>query len=114
MPANVSKLIAKLKRQYPELQDEPLVDELEMAAYGDEEDEPMDSAPLDAEAPGDDQEEEDEPADGEFSMPELEKEADLMSEEEIDANPGMPGKRKKRKPADDEQGDEPTDINGGF
>lgn len=37
MPAQVSKLIAKLRKSYPELQDEPMLDQLEVAAYGDDE-----------------------------------------------------------------------------
>lgn len=37
MPAQVTKLIAKLRKSYPELQDEPMLDQLEVAASGDKE-----------------------------------------------------------------------------
>lgn len=115
MAANVTKLIQSLKKRYPELQDEPMLDELEAAGADDGEDEPMDEADLDAAEPGDEQVEEAEPEDGDFSMPDLEKEADLMSEEEIEENEGVPGKpkRKAKKPADDDA-DEPTWIQGKY
>lgn len=37
MPADVSKLLSKLRGEYPELRKEPLLDEIESAAYGEEE-----------------------------------------------------------------------------
>lgn len=124
MGVKTTSLIAKLKRRYPELMDEPLLDDLELASgpddQADEEDSPADDGSQDEpmsveiELGDEDQTAEDEPADGEFSMPDLEKEADLMSDEEIEDNPGKPAKKKKRKPADDESGDEPTDVNGKY
>lgn len=47
MPAKVSELINKLKREMPELADNPLLDEIEMAAYEGAPEEGGEEAPAD-------------------------------------------------------------------
>jgi hypothetical protein len=88
VPAQVSKLIAKLKREMPELKDNPILDEIETAAYGsDEEAAPADDAeaadaePTDEDLFGD----EEAPAEDDEALPELE-------EEEPAPAPKKPGK----------------------
>ena len=107
MPAQVSKLINALKRNYPELKDEPMLDELESAAYADPE-----AAPADDGMVSDDSDaQEAEPADAD-GMDEL---MPALDDEGEDLPP--PPKRKRKgapQPWDDEAGDEPSDVNGKY
>ena len=100
MPAQVTKLIQKLKRAYPELSDEPMLDDIEAAAYDtSEEDAPAQSGPEaqpgEGEIDNSPQQSEPASANGEDQlMPDLEKEADLMNEAE--AAPEAKPKRKRK------------------
>lgn len=76
MPADVSKLLNKLRGEYPELNKEPLLDEIESAAYGEDEEmdemedefemEPLEDEEFDFEDDEDFEEEEEEDEDDEF------------------------------------------------
>lgn len=88
MPANVKSLIEKLKRAYPELSDEPMMDELLDASYS------SDDASSESEDGGD-----------ELDMPmdegaDSEAEPDMASEDDdMDMLPmDMPKLKSKRKP----------------
>lgn len=110
MPKQVSKLINRLRSEYPELKDEPLLEDIEMAAYGDDEEMTDEAADFElgpeAEVPPDEWDEDQDEPPGEFQpMPdegELKPVSpyDAEDEEEPELPLELPPKfRKKRRKA---------------
>lgn len=104
MPKAVSDLIKKIRSEYPELKDEPMMDELEDLAYMDEEEEPMDDEmlPEDDMALEDELPMDEEPLPEEDELPpEDEEDMDLsmldMDEEEESPARELPASFKRRK-----------------
>lgn len=104
----VSKLINALKRSYPELKDEPMLDELEAAASADPDAPAGESDDL---MPSDDSDaQEAEPADDnglDQLMPPLDEDGEDL--------PPPAKKRKAKNPfEEDAESDEPSDVNGKY